>query len=264
VDGIFLFSGRFMKSRHLSKLLLLLLLPATLLLCHCSGDGKGFSLARKGPKPDLARCEALSQKKKYEEAIKCFEVYKSRDFGSTGAADADLAIADAYFHNKDYLVAAEAYNLFVQTYPRHERVPYAYLQSGMSYYKQIPKGIDRDFGSLDNAMSQFQTVLNYYSDSSYAEEARAHLTLAQLKIAKKHFYIGRYYYRYNEYLAAIPRFEIIANDYPRLGLEEKTYYYLIRSLKKTQQTELAMRYFDIFKKFYPEKEKTIKKIAAIF
>lgn len=254
-----------MKSLGFFKFLLVpSLFISVLSMLNCGGDGKGFSLARKGPKPDLARCEALSQKKKYEEAIKCFEVYKSREFGSTGAADADLAIADAYFRNKDYLVAAEAYNLFVQTYPRHERVSYAYLQSGMSYYKQIPKGIDRDFGSMDNAMSQFQTVLNYYPDSPYAEDARTYLALSQLKIAKKHFYIGRFYYRYNEYLAAIPRFEIIANDYPRVGLEEKTYYYLIRALKKTQQTELAERYFDIFKKFYPEKEKTIKKIAAIF
>lgn len=253
-----------MQSLNFFKILLIPSLLFAVTLTGCGGDGKGFSLARKGPKPDLARCEALSQKKKYEEAIKCFEVYKSREFGSTGAADADLAIADAYFHNKDYLVAAEAYNLFVQTYPRHARVPHAYLQSGVSYYKQIPKGIDRDFGSLDNAISQFQTILNFYPDSPYAEQAQTYLTLSHLKIAKKHFYIGRFYYRYNEYLAAIPRFEIIANDYPRVGLEEKTYYYLIKALKKTQQTELAVRYFDIFKKFYPEKEKTIKKISTIF
>lgn len=253
-----------MKSLSFLKLNIIVLLVAHLALSGCAGDSKGFSLARKNSRADLTKCQELSQKKKYEEAVKCYEAYKSQEFGSTGAADADLAIADAYFKNKDYLVAAEAYNLFVQSHSRHERVPYAYLQSGLSYYRQSPKGIDRDFGSLDNAMTQFQTVLDYYPDTSYAQEARHHLTEAQLKIAKKHFYIGRFYYRYNEYLAAIPRFEIIANDYPRVGLEDKTYHYLVSALRKTQQTELAKRYFDIFKQFYPEHTDAIKKMASGF
>ena len=253
-----------MKSLLIKGIFIVPLVLATLLNVSCGGDSKGFSLAKHGPKPDLSRCQALSQKKKYEESIKCFEAYKSRDFGSTGTAGADLAIADAYFHNKDYLVAAEAYNLFTQSYPRHQSVPYAYVQSGLSYLKQSPKGIDRDFGSLDDAIAQFQTAIDYYPNSREAEHAHLYLNTTQLKIARKHFYIGRFYYRYNEYLAAIPRFETIANEYPRVGLEDKTYYMLIKSLRKTQQTELATRYFEIFKKFYPEKTKTIKEIASLF
>jgi outer membrane protein assembly factor BamD len=237
-------------------------LGLTLGHASCGGD-QGFSLARSGQTQDLSECLALIKKKKHEKGIKCLEAYKSRHFGDSSAALADLAMADAYFDKKDWLVAAEAYNLFIESNPSHPKVAYAYLRSGMSYLKETPKAVDRDQDNLDNALKALAAVVDYYSFTPYAQEAKRHQDQARLKVAQKDFYVGRYYYKNREYLSAIPRFEEIVREYPLLGLDEKSFYYLICSLKKVEQTETALRYFDVFKQHFPDSV-YIKRIAGIF
>lgn len=244
--------------RFLSNALLALFLLAT----SCAGT-KGFTLAKSKEK-DLNSCLELSRKKKHEQAIQCFEAYRSRHVGSAMAADADLAIADTYFAQKDHIVAAEAYNIFTESYPYHARAPYAYFQAGLSYLKQAPKTVDRDQAVLDDAMQNFTTVLNSYANSPYAADAKKYADVVRFKMAKKNYYVGRFYFKTREFLAAIPRFETVITEYPQLGLDDKSFYYLIKALKKTKQSEMAERYFEIYKRYYPDRMKTIKKMAALF
>lgn len=234
----------------------------SLLVTSCAGT-KGFTLA-KSKESDFNSCLALSKKKKHDEAIQCLEAYRSRHTGSAIAAEADLAIADSYFAQKDFIVAAEAYNIFTESYPYHARAPYAYFQAGLSYLKQAPRTVDRDQNVLDDAMQNFMAVVNSYAGSPYAVDAKKYLDLVHLKTAKKNFYIGRFYFKTREFLAAIPRFETVITDYPKLGLDDKSFYYLIKALKKTEQSEMAARYFEIYKRYYPDRMKTIKKMAALF
>lgn len=240
---------------------ILILVPFFLL--NACGKGGGVSLARSKKTQDMSACLALLKKKKHEKAIQCFEAFKSRHYGTTGAAMADLAVADAYFLKKDYLVAAEAYQIFLEANPYHPKIPYAYYKAGVSFLKDTPKTIDRDQTSLERAVQFLGTVLKYYGNTEYAKLARVYYDEARLKQAKKHFYVGRLYFRSKEYLAAIPRFQMIVTEFPKLGLDEKSFYYLITALKKTNQVELATQYFDIFKDHYPSSS-YVKKISSIF
>ena len=253
-----------MKALSFPKLSIVLIIFIAIAFSACGGSRKGFSLNRDNTQKDLASCLELMKKKKHEKAIQCLEAYKSHSYGSPEAAEAELLAADAYFRTKDYLVAAEAYNLFLQSYPTHPKAPYAYFQSGLSYFKESRASIDRDRGDLEKAFGQMQIVLTHYPSSPYVQDARKIYDEINYQIAKKHFYIGRFYYRYKEYLAAIPRFQTIVNDYPKLGLENESYLYLIKALKKTKQPDLAMRYFEIFKEFYPDHKNAIKKMAGLF
>ena len=90
--------------------LLLLLLVVTLGAGAC--QKKSFKLT--GDETDeeaINKCIALSEKKKYEQAVECLEIFKSRFPDSTYALDAELNIADAYFRKKDWVLAAETYAL---------------------------------------------------------------------------------------------------------------------------------------------------------
>lgn len=241
----------------------IILSVVSIALASCSRGG-GFSLSKKSGEKSLDTCLTLLKKKKHDQAIKCLEAYKSRNFGKSNVAYADLAIADSYFNNKEYLVAAEAYGVFLESYPYHEKVPYAHLRRGMSYLKEIPKGVDRDQSYLDNALNSLGKVAKYYGNTPYGAQGRELYKLAKFKKAKQNFYVGRFYFRMKEYLAAIPRFETIVTEFTGLGLDDKSFYYLIKALKETNQRELAMRYFEVYKKIYPNRMKTIKKIARIF
>jgi outer membrane protein assembly factor BamD len=221
-----------------------------------------FSLDSRGA-GSLATCQAMGKKNRYEDMINCLEAFKSRAGGAESSATAELAIADAYFLKKDYLVAAEAYNGFIEAHGSHHKVPYAYYKSGLSYFRQTPKSVDRDQSQLDNAIKALGAVVNYYPGSPYANEASEAYKIARHKQAQKHFNIGRFYYRFHEYLAAVPRFEAVVTDFTNMGLDEESFYYLIASLKKTQQTDVAMRYFDVFKQHYPNSP-YVKKTAGLF
>lgn len=228
----------------------------------CGGGGK-FSLADTRQFSGVNECLALGKKNKYEDAINCLEALKSRNVGQENSVSAELALADVYFLKKDFTVAAESYNTFIQEHPSHPKVPYAYYKSGLSYMRAMPKTIDRDQAQLDNAVKALGAVVNYYPGSPYTAEATVAYKQALLNQAKKHFYIGRFYYRYHEYLAAIPRFEAVITDYTNLGLDEQSFYYLIASLKRTKQDALAARYFDVFKQHYPNSS-YVKKVAGLF
>lgn len=231
-----------------------------MLMMSCSGSG-GFTLSRSDQYTDMSECLALLKKKKSDKAIKCFESYKSRNVGSSSAAVADLAIADAYFAKKDFLVAAEAYQVFIESYQHHESLPYAYYRAGLSYLRESPNAIDRDQNYLDSAVQYLGIVVKYYSNSSYYQMASESYDEARLKLAQRHFYIGRFYFRGKEFLAAIPRFQTIVTDFPKLGLDEQSFYYLITALAKTDQKDIASQYLEIFKTHYPE-SKFIKRTAS--
>lgn len=235
------------------------LVAAFVFLSSCGGKDK-LSLARVKQHKDMSACLELAKKKKHDQAIQCFEAYKSRHFGSASAAIADLAVADTYFLKKNYLVAAEAYQIFIETNPAHEKVPYAYYKAGLSYLNETPKDIDRDQNYLDSAVSFLEIVLKYYPHTPYAGMAKVYHDKARLKKARKHFYIGRFYFKNREYLAAIPRFQMIVMDYSKLGLDEKSFFYLVKSYVRTSQKELAMQYLDVFKEHYPQ-SKFVKKLG---
>ncbi len=244
-----------MKQILLYKLIFLTLIVT---LSACSGKN-GVNLARSRERQDISACTALLKKKKHDEAIKCFEAYKSRHFGEAGAAMADLSVADAYFAKKDYLVAAEAYQLFAETHPGSPEVGYAYFRAGLSYLKDAPKTINRDQAGMENAIKYLGAAVNYGAGA----EAKVYYDQARLRLAQKNFNIGRFYYRTHEYLAAIPRFQQVLSDYPQLGLDEDSFYLLITSLKKTDQKEMALKIFDVFKNHFPE-SKYVKQIARTF
>jgi len=224
--------------------------------CH----KEGFSLARSDQTYAMSDCVALIKKKKHDRAVKCFEAYKSRHYGQKEAALADLAIADAYFLKKDYLGAAEYYQIFIDSNPFHEKIPYAYYKAGVSLLKETPKTVDRDQQYLEKSVRYLETVIQFYGNTPYAKLALPYYQEAKLNQAKKHYYVGRFYYRTKEYLAAIPRFQTVVTDFPKVEIHEISFYYLISSLTKIKQKELASKYFEIFKQNYPN-SKYVKRIS---
>jgi outer membrane protein assembly factor BamD len=238
------------QKQYILGLFVLLVLSTSLSAC---GKKAGFSLSN-AQQQNLSQCEIYFQKNKVERAIKCFEAYKSQHYSTKKGIYADLMIAESYFKGKDYLLAGEAYTLFISAYPYHEKVPYAYYKAGLSFFNQAPKTIDRDQSVVDDAIKSLEAVLKYYSQTPYAPLAKVVYQQARLRKAQRSYYVGRYYFKTHEYLAAAPRFQSIITDYANLGLDEKSFYYLIQSLRNTHQKELADKYYSLFAQYYPESQ----------
>ncbi len=195
-------------------------------------------------------CHARTLKKDYEEAIECFELLKSRFNGTQIAFEADLEIADNYFRKKDYLLAADTYLAFVKLHPSHEKTGYAYYRIGLSYLKESPKAPDRDQQYLDDAIRYLETATSM-TQGSLNEVAREKWKEARTRIAKRHFYVGRFYHKTGEYQSAIPRFTEIVTHYTDLGLDEKALFLLGDSYNHLAKKEEALEVLAVFEQHFP-------------
>ena len=196
-------------------------------------------------------CHKLSESDDYDKANECFEVLKSRFPSSEFSYLADIDVGDNYFRKGDYLPAAETYMAFAKLHPTHDKVGYAYYKTGLCYLRENPKSIDRDQKYLETSLQYFELALPRVS-GDLKEAVREKWSEARLRIARRHFYIGRFYHRTGEYLAAIPRFQEIVTNYTGLGLDEKSLYLLGDSYVRLGQKERALDILSVFEQHFPQ------------
>lgn len=209
-------------------------------------------------------CHALTESKDYDEAVQCFELLKSRYGGTNAAFDADLEIGDNYFRKKEYLLAAETYLSFAKLHPTHEKIAYAYYRIGLSYLRESPKAIDRDQQYLDTAIQYLESAMAQ-GRGEIASLATEKWREARTRIARRNFYIGRFYYRTGEYQSAIPRFKEIVSNYSGLGLDEKALFFIGDSYLHLANKEKAMDILSVFDQHFPDspyKKKLAGKIGV--
>lgn len=228
------------------RILLVLGMGAALVSCASGGP----KVTGSGPEDQLQSCLKLSEKKKFEEAIECLGALKTRYPKSSQGQEAELRIGDNYYRKKEYLLAAESYKGFIRLHPLHERVDYAFYRLGSCYLAESPKAIDRDQEYLDDSIKNFKIVINGFPSSTYLDIAQRDLSKARLKIARRSFYIGQFYYRTGEYIAAIPRFMEVAQEYPESGLGPESLYKAIHAAVALKQYDTAREAFSLMSTQY--------------
>lgn len=240
----------------MKKLTLLIALP---LLCHLGCAKKPLLSTAKDGDQAFQECHRLGQKKDYERSNECFELLKSRFSGSAASFEADLEIGDNYFRKGDYLLAADTYLAFAKLHPTHERIGYAFYRIGLSYLRESPKPIDRNQQYLDSAIHYLELAINN-NTGDLREVSREKWREARLRIARRHFYIGRFYYRTGEYRSAIPRFQDVVANYSGLGLDERALFLLGDSYVRLAEKERAAEILSVFDQHFP-KSPLRKKLA---
>lgn len=219
------------KSKQLFLIIILMVLAG------CSKEG--IQIGSENPEQEIQKCMRLSQKKAYEETVECLEIFKSRFSGSDWGESAELQIADTYFRQREFLLAAEAYQTFLKLHPVHRQADYALYRTGLSYLRNSPKAIDRDQKDLYRALEEYKQFAEHFPTSPYIKEVLADLDEVERRIADRIFYIARFYYRTKEYLSAIPRLEELVQKFPDSKLVPETLYLLTQSNLETKQLEAA-------------------------
>ena len=237
-----------------SRIFIACLVLSSLALLSC-GKQK-LSVGRGDPTGEFNECMRLSTKGNFEDSIQCFEMFKARYPQTAEGQEAELKIGDAQYQKKEYLLAAESYMAFLRLYPTHPKADYAHYRAGVSYFRESPKQIDRDQGYLAEAIEQLRTVLRRYPMSSYTDLSRATLQLAIQRIAKRQFYIGKFYYHSGEYIAAIPRFREVADNYPESGLADLSLLRIVEAnIELGQLADAKVAFSDLSTK-YPSSKYT--------
>jgi outer membrane protein assembly factor BamD len=185
------------------------------MISGCSTVKGWFSSKKPDLPPEVLAQEGIKdlKKRKYVDAIETFQKVKDRYPYSEQATMAQLKVADAYFYDKKYDEAMQAYREFEKLHPTSKAVPYCIYREGLCCYRQ-KSTIDRDQTYTQRAIVEFTRLKQKFPDSEYVSKASQYLTRCRQDLAEHEFYVAEFYYKTERYPAAIERYQTLLQDYP--------------------------------------------------
>ena len=160
----------------------------------------------------------------YNEGLKALNlgdaVYASKKFNeaellfpqSEWAPKALLMSSYAYWSQKYYSNSISELKRFIEVYPTHKNLDYAYYLLAINYYDSIADE-KKDLKSLLESKKYFEIILEKFSDTDYSLDAKYKLDLIQDYLAAKEIYIARHYIKKKKWIPAINRLKTIVNEY---------------------------------------------------
>ena len=166
------------------------------------------------------KAKALYDKEKYTEAADAFETVFNISRGTQYAQDSQYYLAESYYKNKRFLLAASEYQRYSSLYPRSERREETDFKEALSYYELSPRyKIDQQYSR--KAIEKFRLYNSRYPNSDKVEEAAQYITELRSKLAHKLFGSAELYMRTDQYEAAIIYYDLIINNYPESKWAER-------------------------------------------
>ena len=201
--------------------------------------------------------DAIVAAKKFNEAEILFPQSK-------WAPRASLMSAYSYYSQEYFSNAIGELERYLETYPSHERVGYAYYLLGICYYDQI---VDekRDLKVIEDAKKNFEKVIKDYPKSDFALDSEYKLELIEEILASKEMYLARYYVEREKWIPAINRYKKVLENYERTIFIEEALHRLVELHYKIGMIDESKKYASLLgynyqsSKWYQESYKIFNK-----
>ena len=227
-------------------------------------------------------------KTRYEAAIKYYEggdYYRAGALlddlvpilvGTSEAEKARFYLAYCYFKQGQYIMSADKFKQFHDTYSRSEYAEEALYMYAYSQYMESPT-TNLDQANTDIAINAFQEFINRYPSSNYAKEASGMILELRYKLEQKAYNVAGLYqklipYRYDYSKASVIAYENFRKDYPDSKLQEEAAYHKIESQyilaqnsyysKQQERYQEVVNMYQVFLEKYP-KSSFLKKVEAM-
>lgn len=161
--------------------------------------------------------------RRFNEAIKYFEIVKNKYPYSKYAVLAELRLADTHFEREKWLEAADSYRIFVRFHPRHEKVAYAAYRVVLSHSRAIENNVawlpfvdarEKDQSSARDTIRACNDFLTRYPDDERVPEVQALRSTARGRLADVDLYAAAFYEEREKWQGAMWRYLRVGEDYP--------------------------------------------------
>jgi outer membrane assembly lipoprotein YfiO len=128
-----------------------------------------------------------------------------------------LSLADAFYKDgglANYGEALNAYRNFLTYFPQSDQASYAQLMVGKSLFEQV-SAPDRDQATTVKAIEELRKVETAWPNSPHATEAREVMEECNNRLAEKERLVGAFYQKRKQWLAALDRYKVVTETYPR-------------------------------------------------
>ena len=189
---------------------------------------------------------------------------------SKWAPRSSLMSAYSYYYGSYYEDCIEELKRFINIYPKHERISYAYYLLAMSYYEQIADE-KKDLGSIVDAQQNFKFIIDNYPNSDFALDAEYKIELITEILASKEMYLAKYYIEKEKWIPAINRYKNVIEKYDTTIYVEEALHRLVEIHYKIGLIEESKKYANLlgynyqssewYKESYKVFNKNYKKIS---
>jgi outer membrane protein assembly factor BamD len=159
--------------------------------------------------------------------------------------------AKAEYGDKRYEEAKFQYRRFLELFPASPEAAKAQFNSAMCSFLRV-KTIDRDQSTTQEAVQEFQRLIQSYPRSVYVDEAKEKLAEGRERLAAYELYVGRFYYGQRAYPAAIGRFEGLLKVYPEVSFADEVLFLLGNAYVRSDNPQEATSVFDALVQRYPQ------------
>jgi len=178
-----------------------------------SGCAGGIPKTPDTPEDVLIKADGYYQKEKWYQAQELYKAFLSRYPGHERSDYAQFMLAESYFNNREYPMAAVEYQIMMNNYSYSEYIDDALFKLGLSNYLESPK-YQRDQQKSLDALSKFNQFVLTFPTSPLIPEVEKQIEIINLKMAEKSFETGYFYFRRKKWTAALIYFDKIIDEYP--------------------------------------------------
>jgi lipopolysaccharide transport protein LptA len=189
--------------------------------------------------------------KKYDKAKDSFSYIRENFPFDPISFIAAVKLGDVYFEQKNYVQAAGVYEDFFNSHPEDENIPYVLTKLGECYEK-VSLSFDRDQAYTLKEIDRYVYLKNRYPASSYAKDVELRLKVLGQKLADRELSTGEFYYRRDQFNAAILRLEYFLKRFSYANGVDRALYYLSLSYMQLGNQQKSEFYADLLRKEYPK------------
>jgi outer membrane protein assembly factor BamD len=238
------------------KRLILILMAGILLLSACAKQ-KPFT----GSEDKFNAANELYNKKKYARAAELYgDVYFERS--SVNLSTALLRQAESYFKINRFSDAREAYEEFIQAFPKSPDIPTAYYHVALCLYEES-FGPQYDQAETMASIGAFRTFIQKFPNDERRDKALDYIRKGQYKLIEKTFNNGYIYYKMKDYSAALMYFQEVIDLGNTNDLDRRSLYFAALLNYRQNNLDAAADHFARLKERYPGSKET-RKLARYF
>lgn len=195
----------------------------------------------------------------YDEALEQFTRLRKQYPKDKSAPQALLGSGYAHYKLGDSESAVETSNAFIQTYPDHSLVDYAYYLRGLARYNDGLRQLqNRDLtGNTRTTMARkafesFAELVRRYPNSKYNQDSRIRMEVLHSKLAEHEISAARTALSFNKYKEAIARAEYVIKNYSRSESTPEAYSVMIDAFTAQGDLVNAADVRKALKRKYPD------------
>lgn len=181
-------------------------------LSGCASSDAAKALNPDSPAKMFADADTFLAKGRFEEAGKKFEDLDRDHPYATEARRGMVMASFAYYKAQKYPEAIAAARRYTTLHPGTKDAALAHHVIASSYFAEI-KDPAHDQTAAKRALIELKVLVTRYPESQYARQAENRIRVCEDNVAANEMYVGRYYLKSGNYVAAINRFKVVVAEF---------------------------------------------------